>query len=766
MIVLPSIRSISFNILNSGQDGINNKYISIDEFYKRIILLKNKVLINEDLKLILLKKACDFKEFSKLKIQNNFLSFLKNSSYIYKFLKEMSNEQINIKSLLEFDTYAEYEDHINILIKIKENYKKILDENGYIDEIFIPYEYELNINYIKSLKEILIIIEGYLSNFEFNVLKEASKFSSLSLKFYSNEFNTKMKDKLNDFGFALEDNFTYKLNISTKKIESKNPLVNNKNIKSFSFNNRILQIAFLKEKIYEFVNIKGFNPENIAVILPDENFKETLSYFDEEKNLNFAKGNSLRESRYYKYISAIKDYMNKDSIENENRLNLIDKDFKDKIDIFIKNKNSNNINSFIELINIILDFEKDKNYKSLIQESIYEIKNLENELQNYSFMDKLDFFINKLSLKNKDDTRGGKITVMGVLESRGVFFDGVIILDFNDEFVPAKSQKDMFLNSKLREKVKLPSNKDRQNLQKYFFSRLLRRAKEVAISYVKNEDSLVSKFLYELKIKENKTHNFYSSLLFNINKKERIKDDLIKKSYEFKELSATSLKTYLKCKRQYYYKYIEKIKTHEIKKDYISPKELGTALHNILKNIYEKNLQKDPKKFKKILEDSFNNINMKNNNINFYNKKLWLKNLDKFIEVEFNRFKEAYTVFALEKDINIEKFGIKLNGRIDRIDIKNDNLYLIDYKIGNIDKNDFQLEFYYILASSIKKVHSSYFYDLKKAELIENKGFAKKIIELNDILKNLSQVKEVNFLKTDKISNCKFCSYKNICFKI
>ena len=157
---------------------------------------------------------------------------------------------------------------------------------------------------------------------------------------------------------------------------------------------------------------------------------------------------------------------------------------------------------------------------------------------------------------------------------------------------------------------------------------------------------------------------------------------------------------------------------------------------------------------------------MKNNNINFYNKKLWLKSLDKFIEVEFNRFKEAYTVFALEKDINIEKFGIKLNGRIDRIDIKNDNLYLIDYKIGNIDKNDFQLEFYYILASSIKKVHSSYFYDLKKAELIENKGFAKKIIELNDILKNLSQVKEVNFLKTDKISNCKFCSYKNICFKI
>ena len=495
MIVLPSIRSISFNILNSGQDGINNKYISIDEFYKRIILLKNKVLINEDLKLILLKKACDFKEFSKLKIQNNFLSFLKNSSYIYKFLKEMSNEQINIKSLLEFDTYAEYEDHINILIKIKENYKKILDENGYIDEIFIPYEYELNINYIKSLKEILIIIEGYLSNFEFNVLKEASKFSSLSLEFYSNEFNTKMKDKLNDFGFALEDNFTYKLNISTKKIESKNPLVNNKNIKSFSFNNRILQIAFLKEKIYEFVNIKGFNPENIAVILPDENFKETLSYFDEEKNLNFAKGNSLRESRYYKYISAIKDYMNKDSIENENRLKLIDKDFKDKIEIFIKNKNSNNINSFMELINIILDFEKDKNYKSLIQESIYEIKNLENELQNYSFMDKLDFFINKLSLKNKDDTRGGKITVMGVLESRGVFFDGVIILDFNDEFVPAKSQKDMFLNSKLREKVKLPSNKDRQNLQKYFFSRLLRRAKEVAISYVKNEDSLVSKIL-------------------------------------------------------------------------------------------------------------------------------------------------------------------------------------------------------------------------------------------------------------------------------
>ena len=49
-----------------------------------------------------------------------------------------------------------------------------------------------------------------------------------------------------------------------------------------------------------------------------------------------------------------------------------------------------------------------------------------------------------------DDVRGGKVTVMGVLETRGVRFEAVVIVDFNEGVVPATSSKDQFLNSQVR----------------------------------------------------------------------------------------------------------------------------------------------------------------------------------------------------------------------------------------------------------------------------------------------------------------------------
>lgn len=49
--------------------------------------------------------------------------------------------------------------------------------------------------------------------------------------------------------------------------------------------------------------------------------------------------------------------------------------------------------------------------------------------------------ISQLSLS---DVGGGKVTVMGLLESRGLCFDGVILVDFNEEFIPKRSVNELF----------------------------------------------------------------------------------------------------------------------------------------------------------------------------------------------------------------------------------------------------------------------------------------------------------------------------------
>ncbi len=51
---------------------------------------------------------------------------------------------------------------------------------------------------------------------------------------------------------------------------------------------------------------------------------------------------------------------------------------------------------------------------------------------------------------------------MGVLETRGVSFRGVVIVDFNEGIVPASSSKDMFLNSAVRAFAGLHTRNDRE----------------------------------------------------------------------------------------------------------------------------------------------------------------------------------------------------------------------------------------------------------------------------------------------------------------
>ncbi len=95
----------------------------------------------------------------------------------------------------------------------------------------------------------------------------------------------------------------------------------------------------------------------------------------------------------------------------------------------------------------------------------------------------LFLWLKRLSKLSIDDVRGGKITVMGALETRGVAFKGVIIIDFNDGIVPAIPAKDEFLNSSVRKLANLPTKNDREALQKQVYKRLIENGDEVVITY-------------------------------------------------------------------------------------------------------------------------------------------------------------------------------------------------------------------------------------------------------------------------------------------
>ena len=77
------------------------KMMTISEFENRVQIVKNKTRADEDSKIILLKKASEFKDFKLLKIEREYLEFVKSAGDVLKFFEELAIEKIDL--LVEFD---------------------------------------------------------------------------------------------------------------------------------------------------------------------------------------------------------------------------------------------------------------------------------------------------------------------------------------------------------------------------------------------------------------------------------------------------------------------------------------------------------------------------------------------------------------------------------------------------------------------------------------------------------------------------------------
>ena len=774
--IYPTHRSIRKSLTNLNNDFIC-KSMTIDEFENKVVLIKDKTMIDKDKRILFLKKAADFENFSKLRIKKEYISFLKSSDFLFGFFEELSLEKVNIEQIDTKDTYAEYGEHLNILRQLLENYKNILEEKRYFDKITLPNIYELNKMYLKRFKKIELYLDGYLNNFEMELFLKVAKEVKLIIYFQTNTFNKKMVEKFKTLDIYLEDSCNYIIDITDKIILKKTKIsscINKTDI--FFTQNKVEQVAYVKKKIYDFLNY-GIDAEDIVVITPDENFVPMLKEFDKKNIFNFAMGFSYVDSMIYKRVDAIYKYMDEANIENLYRIRKYFKDieFENLKQFFYKKGFEIDLQNFLgSFIRDGDDFEEIKIYKS----ELFRFKRVESELANYTLKDIIYLFLLRLKDNSIDDTKGGKVTVMGVLESRLVKYKGVIIVDFNDDTVPKKNSKDLFLSNAIRKKTNLPTLKDRENLQKGYYHNILLNAKKSAICGVENDAKKPSMFLDELNIKVVNKEKFDHKNLLNLllPKQKSInrykKEDLFME-YDFKKvsLSSTSFKIYLECKRKYYFKYIKKLQEAQIPTSKVDDRLIGIKLHEALKKLYTKSESYSDEKELLSHLSHFLYEDIKNDKILKFQIDIWIERLKDFAKMEIQRFNEGYKV--LHKEIFLEgKFlGFNINGKIDRIDIKDKKFSLIDYKSGKVKlstqktfekSKDFQMEFYYYLVKNLGEIEGLYFYDLKNADLKKEAFFEEKL-ELMEEKFSLLKNKKQNFVMTNDLKTCQYCPYAIIC---
>ncbi len=773
-IVLPSARAIRHEQFSTPSEALFlPRYITMSDFISKLCIVKGYTYLDEESRTLLLLEASDFKGFAKLQIERNFFTFIKNSSYIFKFFEELSAERYDISLLDLADVYAEYEEHITILQELYKRYEKLCNERKLLDRIFLPKLYSFNSAFLKNEKKVTIYLDGYLTNFELELLEKATAFSNIVIYISATRFNTKMQNKFNELGFTLEAGYDYELLLNSREIIAKTTREKLHAVSAVSFSEPLLQVAFVKQKIYEFVS-KGYSAENIAVILPDEQMAKIVRSFDDKANLNFAMGEPYSTTKLYTKLNATLKAIEQDSKENEARVDRVGDELYLKLhSIYYKQISEIDFTAFMHEIKE--EFGNKQEIK-IYEEELYKFEKLLPLMREMSVRSLFKLFMQRLSSRSIDDVRGGKVTVMGVLETRSVHFDAVIIIDFDDKNVPKRSDKDMFLNTKIREMAKLPTTRDRENLQKHYYEMLISHSKEAAISYVSSNQSSASRFLKQLGIKESKQYSesSFANILFEkVPKKVSLKEEIIE-PYSFKdvELSATRLKNYLSCKRRYYYKYVQNIQKHEIPKDMPQEHEIGNVVHRALKEVYaKKGSYSDARELKRDIDTALDTF-CGSSELDKYLVAMQKKRLEPFVAKELERFAQGWSVYKTEEYFKEPFCGITITGQIDRVDKRDNLIEVLDYKTGSYTLNnknnfmqsrDFQLEFYYLLAGGLGNVQSCAFYDLKESKIVPEAFLSEKIEILKSHIKDLLLVEEISFEKTEDTKICLFCEYKLMC---
>lgn len=326
--------------------------------------------------------------------------------------------------------------------------------------------------------------------------------------------------------------------------------------------------------------------------------------------------------------------------------------------------------------------------------------------------------------------------VMGMLETRTLDFENVVLLSANENVLPASKYVQSFIPYDIREKHDLPTHKDRDAVYAYHFYSLISRAKRVYITYDTRSDALkgsdksrfISQIEHELrrynpgirineKILNTELSGVVKQHAIKVEKNELVMKALTEKAG--KGISASSLDVLRICSLRFYFKDILKLPEAEEIEEHIDAAMFGSVIHKVLEKLYKplENqyirpdvLKNKSKTLEAMVSDAFLDHNRStdlNHGKNYLILKVASTVLQKFVRAEVSNLEELQKANASRKIIHSEKrfqrsikisnddvgdIDVKIHGIIDRIDAENEYIRIIDYKTGFINPVDLKIK--------------------------------------------------------------------------
>ncbi len=316
------------------------------------------------------------------------------------------------------------------------------------------------------------------------------------------------------------------------------------------------------------------------------------------------------------------------------------------------------------------------------------------------------------------------LQIMGMLESRNLDFETVIITSVNEGILPSGKSNNSFIPFDLKIYSGLPTYKEKDAVYTYHFYRLLQRAKHVYLLYSTEPDDGLgggerSRLINQLLTDENKLLDIvetYASPTISPTLKilEHIEKDTglidLIKSHAAKGFSPTSLSNYIRNPIDFYRRNLLGVDDVMEVEETVAANTFGTIVHDTLEDLYrpfigeyltEEGLQTAKGNIKHLVKHHFSksygdgHISRGKNLIAFHVVRRYIEN---FITLEIEDVKRhSIKLIGLEENLQVEiqvpeiDFPIQLKGKLDRIDEMDGTLRIIDYKTGRVTSTQLEI---------------------------------------------------------------------------
>lgn len=311
------------------------------------------------------------------------------------------------------------------------------------------------------------------------------------------------------------------------------------------------------------------------------------------------------------------------------------------------------------------------------------------------------------------------LQLMGVLESRNLDFEHVILVSVNEGVLPKGKGGTSFIPYDVKRYLGLPTYQQKDAVYSYYFYRLLQRSKHIHIIY--NTDTEVlgsgekSRFVVQLESFKSKNHNIEHSIEMPELKIEPSQSVVISKTDDLclqlekmaeKGFSPSALANYIRNPLIFYKQNVMGIHQDRSVEETIDARTFGDIIHHVLESLYlpyvekvltENDISQMQKRVRDVVLEKFFEKFEKDGSVgkNTLMIEVFVEYINRFLLYQKSEIQsyQSIEILQLEKRFEVPftlKTGktVLLKGFIDRIDRRDGQIYIIDYKTGRVTPQD------------------------------------------------------------------------------